>query len=75
MIYKNYSRGITSKRAATNGGIHLRGLALGQNYPKKRHKDDDTVSDLVGPGIEHQTSRPDSDDINHYSRAVIPKLF
>ena len=33
MIYKNYSRGITSKRAATNGGIHLRGLAPGQNYP------------------------------------------
>ena len=41
----------------------------------KRRKDDDTVSDLVGPGIEHQTFRPDSDDINHYSRAVIPTLF
>ena len=59
-----YTRDITPK-CATSGGAHLRGLLA----PGKRSSEEtsqrwrvvgDTVSDLIDPGIEPQTSRTDS---------------
>ena len=63
-----YTRGITPKRV-TSGGTHLRGLAPGQHSSKKRTQRwrvvGDAVSDLTNPGIESQTSRTDSDELNN----------
>ena len=52
----------------TSGGDHLRGLALGNTAPNKRHnggKPLATVSDLTGLEIEPQTSQTKSGVFNH----------
>ena len=69
--YLHYTRGITLKRI-TSGGIHLRGLALGQHSSEETLQRcpavGDTASDLTGPGIEPHTSRADSDALTRSSR-------
>ena len=57
----HYIRGITPKRV-TNGGAHLRGLALGQHRSKETWQwwraVVYTASNSTGPGIELQISAP-----------------
>ena len=59
----DYTRRISPKRV-TSGRTHLRGLAPGQYCSEKtsqqRRVFSETVLDLIGPGIEPQTSRSDS---------------
>ena len=69
----HYACGITPK-FVTSGGAHLHGLALGNTAPQKRRSSgdwravgDNTVSDLIGLGIKHQTFRSESKVVNRYT--------
>ena len=66
----HYTRVILIKRV-TSGGVHLRSLAPGQPSFEKTSQRwravDDTVSDLIDPGIEPKTSRADSDVFYHFA--------
>ena len=52
----------------TSSGDHLRGLAPGQNSLEETSQQwlagGHTVFNFMGPGMEHQTSRSDSDELN-----------
>ena len=66
----HYIRGITLKRV-TSGGIHLSSFAPEQHSSEetsqRRQPVGDTVSDLIGPEIEPQTSRTDSGVFNNFA--------
>ena len=44
---------------------------LGNTAPKKHRGGGDTLSDLIGPGIEPQTFRADGDVFNHYANQSV----
>ena len=57
----HYTRGITPKRV-TSGGLISAAMSLGHQAPKKcRSGGEPLGTDLIGPEIELQTSRADSD--------------
>ena len=57
-------------KRATSGGIHLRGLELGQHSSEGMlplwQAIDDTESDFIGSGIEPQTSLAKTDGSNYW---------
>ena len=66
-----YTREVTLKRVRVAGPISP-AESLGSAATKKRRSGgeplvDDTVSELIEPGIEPQTSRADSSDFNCYA--------
>ena len=67
--YPHYTLGVTHKRVTSCGPISA-ALAPGRHSSEETSQQwrvvGETMSDLIGPGIESQTSHTNSDVLNHY---------